>query len=88
MRAAFDLYANIRPCRSRAGLSMLRRPMDLVIVRENTEGFYADRNMHAGCGEFMPDADMALAVRKITAKGFGAHRARGASSWRADGARR
>ncbi len=69
LRAAFELYANIRPCRSRAGLGMLRRPMDLVIVRENTEGFYSDRNMHAGCGEFMPDADMALAVRKITAHG-------------------
>jgi 3-isopropylmalate dehydrogenase len=69
LRVGFDLYANIRPCRSREGLSILRRPMDLVIVRENTEGFYSDRNMHAGSGEFMPDADMALSVRKITAKG-------------------
>ena len=43
--------------------------MDLVIVRENTEGFYSDRNMHAGSGEFMPDEDMALSIRKITAKG-------------------
>ncbi|WP_239519930.1 isocitrate/isopropylmalate family dehydrogenase, partial [Enterobacter kobei] len=41
--------------------------MDLVIVREATEGFYADRNMHAGPGEFMPDPDTALSVRKITA---------------------
>ena len=36
-------------------------------MRENTEGFYADRNMFAGGGEFMPTADVALAVRKITA---------------------
>jgi 3-isopropylmalate dehydrogenase len=42
--------------------------MDLVIVRENTEGFYADRNMYWGVGEFMPTPDMALAVRKITAE--------------------
>jgi 3-isopropylmalate dehydrogenase len=69
LRATFDLYANIRPCRSRAGLGVLKIPMDLVIVRENTEGFYADRNMFAGTGEFMPDPDMALAVRKITARG-------------------
>jgi 3-isopropylmalate dehydrogenase len=68
LRVRFDLYANIRPCRSREGLSILRKPMDLVIVRENTEGFYSDRNMFAGTGEFMPDADMALSVRKITAK--------------------
>ena len=69
LRATFDLYANIRPCRSRAGLGVLKMPMDLVIVRENTEGFYADRNMFAGTGEFMPDPDMALAIRKITARG-------------------
>ncbi|MGH6617445.1 isocitrate/isopropylmalate dehydrogenase family protein [Sphingomonas sp.] len=67
LRTRFALYANIRPCRSRAGLSILRKPMDLVIVRENTEGFYADRSMHAGPGEFMPDADSAFAIRKITA---------------------
>jgi 3-isopropylmalate dehydrogenase len=43
--------------------------MDLVIVRENTEGFYADRNMHLGPGEFMPTPDMALSLRKVTAQG-------------------
>ena len=41
--------------------------MDLVIVRESTEGFYPDRNMVAGSGEFMPTEDIALSVRKITA---------------------
>ena len=70
MRVALDLYANIRPARSREGLPHWgRTPMDLVIVRENTEGFYADRNMHLGIGEFMPTPDMALSVRKITAQG-------------------
>jgi isocitrate/isopropylmalate dehydrogenase len=68
LRVKLDLYANIRPNRSREGLSILRKPMDLIIVRENTEGFYSDRNMFAGTGEFMPDEDMALSVRKITAK--------------------
>ena len=69
LRIALDLYANIRPSRSREGLPHYGRTgMDLVIVRENTEGFYADRNMHQGVGEFMPSPDMALAVRKITAQ--------------------
>ena len=67
LRTGFQLYANIRPCRSREGLSILRKPMDLVIVRENTEGFYSDRSMHAGPGEFMPDPDSAFSIRKITA---------------------
>jgi isocitrate/isopropylmalate dehydrogenase len=69
LRVAFQLYANIRPSRSRPDLSILRHPMDLIIVRENTEGFYSDRNMFAGSGEFMPDPDMAFSIRKITAKG-------------------
>ncbi|ROS32104.1 isocitrate/isopropylmalate dehydrogenase family protein [Amycolatopsis thermoflava] len=68
LRTVFELFANVRPCRSHADLSILRHPMDLVIVRENTEGFYSDRNMHAGSGEFMPDPDLAISLRKITAK--------------------
>src|SRR3546814_540443 len=67
LRTGFNLYANVRPCRSRPGLSLLRDPMDLVIVRENTEGFYADRSMYMGPGEFMPDPDSAFSIRKITA---------------------
>lgn len=68
LRVKLDLFANIRPNRSRPGLAAnTRGGIDLVIVRENTEGFYADRNMFAGNGEFMPTEDMALAVRKITA---------------------
>jgi 3-isopropylmalate dehydrogenase len=69
LRIQLDLFANIRPSRSREGMKHWgRTPMDLVIVRENTEGFYADRNMHVGVGEFMPTPDVALAVRKVTAK--------------------
>src|SRR5262249_62241885 len=44
-------------------------PVDLVIARENTEGFYADRSMFLGSGEFMPTADLALSVRKVTRMG-------------------
>jgi len=69
MRIGLDLYANIRPSRSRFGMSFAGKEMDLVIVRENTEGFYADRNMFFGNGEFMPTEDVALAVRKITVQG-------------------
>jgi len=70
LRKRLDLYANIRPARSRAGFPpRCGKPVDLVIVRENTEGFYADRNMHQGAGEFMPTPDLALAVRKITRAG-------------------
>ncbi len=70
LRKRLDLYANIRPARSRPGFPpRCGAVVDLVIVRENTEGFYADRSMHLGPGEFMPTPDLALAVRKITRQG-------------------
>lgn len=67
LRKQLDLYANIRPAKSFAGLPpRCGHEVDLVVVRENTEGFYADRSMFAGPGEFMPTEDLALAVRKVT----------------------
>jgi len=68
-RVGLDLYANVRPARTRPFLpSHLRanKTMDLVIMREATEGFYPDRNMARGWGEMMPSPDMAISVRKIT----------------------
>ncbi len=69
LRKRLDLYANIRPAKSIAGLPpRCGTPVDLVIARENTEGFYADRSMFSGPGEFMPTPDMALSIRKVTRK--------------------
>jgi len=70
MRRRLDLYANIRPARSRPGFPpRCGKPVDLVIVRENTEGFYADRSMFLGPGEIMPTPDLALSLRKVTREG-------------------
>jgi isocitrate dehydrogenase (NAD+) len=68
VRVKLDLFANLRPARTFEGVAHRGTEMDLVIVREGTEGFYPDRNMVAGAGEFMPDPDMALSVRKITVR--------------------
>lgn len=69
LRISMDLYANIRPSITRPGVPSVAKQMDLVIVRENTEGFYADRTMHMGTGEFMPTEDLAMSMRKITREG-------------------
>jgi isocitrate/isopropylmalate dehydrogenase len=66
-RVKLDLYANIRPARTRPGIGRTLGDLDLVIVRECTEGFYPDRNMWQGPGEFMPTPDIAMSLRKITA---------------------
>ncbi|XP_062517366.1 isocitrate dehydrogenase [NAD] subunit alpha, mitochondrial-like [Corticium candelabrum] len=41
LRRVFDLYANIRPCLSLPGLQTLYNNVNLVTVRENTEGEYS-----------------------------------------------
>jgi len=66
IRKRFDLFANIRPARAFPGVRAAAPGIDLVVVRENSEGFYADRNMFAGSGEFQPSADMAMSVSVIT----------------------
>jgi len=68
LRVKLDLFANIRPAKSRMGVGLTGKPVDLVIYRECTEGFYADRNMYEGTGEFMPTEDVALSIRKVTAR--------------------
>src|SRR5512147_988271 len=57
LRQSLDLYANIRPVRSLPCVSP-RPGVDLLIVRENTEGLYAGRERREG--------DTAIAERVIT----------------------
>ncbi|HUL93519.1 MAG TPA: isocitrate/isopropylmalate family dehydrogenase [Burkholderiales bacterium] len=67
-RTRLDLYANIRPATSRLGVGLTGKPVDLVIYRENTEGFYADRNLYQGVADLMVTEDTAISIRRVTAK--------------------
>jgi len=61
LRMMFDLYANIRPIKAYPGVPCLRDDIDLVFVRENTEGLYKGF-------EFTFD-DTAIGIRVITRRG-------------------
>ena len=65
-RKTLDLYANIRPSRTYPGMKAPVGDFDLVVVRENTEGFYADRNMEQGNGEILVTPDVVISLRRIT----------------------
>src|ERR1700720_2040876 len=65
-RKNLDLFANVRPARTYPGLRNPLGDFDLVVVRENTEGFYADRNMEQGNGEILVTPDVAISLRRIT----------------------
>ncbi|HDZ71546.1 MAG TPA: isocitrate/isopropylmalate dehydrogenase family protein [Aurantimonas coralicida] len=69
LRKHFDLFANVRPTRSFPGIGCLHDDIDLVIVRENNEGFQPDRNVVMGSGEFRPTHDVTISVRVITSEG-------------------
>jgi 3-isopropylmalate dehydrogenase len=69
LRKQFNLFANVRPTRSYPDIGCLHDGVDLVIVRENNEGFQPDRNMVAGSGEFRPTDEVTLSVRVITRTG-------------------
>ncbi|HNP58016.1 MAG TPA: isocitrate/isopropylmalate family dehydrogenase [Gordonia sp. (in: high G+C Gram-positive bacteria)] len=66
IRKRYGLFANLRPAWAYPGVPAVADDIDVLIVRENSEGLYADRNMALGSGEFMPTQDVALAVGLIT----------------------
>jgi isopropylmalate/isohomocitrate dehydrogenase-like protein len=59
IRSLFDLYANIRPIKALPNVPALNPLIDMVIVRENTEGLYSGI-------EFQLNPDTAIAVRVIS----------------------
>ncbi len=63
IRKALDLYANLRPAQSFPGVRSAFQDVDLVIVRENTEGLYVGIEHDVIAGE------AAEAIRIITRRG-------------------
>lgn len=61
IRKAFDLYANVRPCKTIPGLETIYGNIDVVTIRENTEGEYSGI-------EHMINDDIAQSVKVITKK--------------------
>jgi isocitrate dehydrogenase (NAD+) len=41
LRKKFNLYANVRPCLSIPGFKTRYNDVDVVVIRENTEGEYS-----------------------------------------------
>jgi isocitrate dehydrogenase (NAD+) len=57
LRQALELYANVRPSRSMAGVPTRYENVDLIIVRENTEDLYAGIEHKVG-----PDAAESIKI--------------------------
>ena len=48
LRKSLDLYANVRPCHLYPGVPSVYDEVDLVVVRENTEGMYTGFEFEMG----------------------------------------
>lgn len=69
MRHYFDLYSNARPAKTYPGVKSIIGEADVVVFRENTEGFMPDRNMYQGYGEFMPHPDLVVSTGIFSRRG-------------------
>jgi isocitrate dehydrogenase (NAD+) len=63
IRKVLDLYANLRPARTMQGIPVCHPNVDLVVVRENTEGLYA------GIEHDVIPGEAAESIRIITRRG-------------------
>jgi isocitrate dehydrogenase (NAD+) len=63
IRKALDLYANLRPARTMQGIPVCHDNVDVVVVRENTEGLYA------GIEHDVIPGEAAESIRIITRSG-------------------
>ncbi len=81
LRQTFDLYANVRPAKSIEGVESKFKNVDLVIIRENTEGSYSGIEFQKASPELKEliqllkrthnviiDEDTAISLKKISVK--------------------
>lgn len=59
LRKILDLYANVRPCKSMPNVPSLKPNIDLIVLRENTEGLYSGKEFEVAPG-------IGVAMRVVT----------------------
>jgi 3-isopropylmalate dehydrogenase len=69
VRKKFELYAALRPSRSFPNIASIHKDVDIVFVRELSEGMLYSETVVAGGPEFRPNDDITVATRVITRKG-------------------
>jgi 3-isopropylmalate dehydrogenase len=69
LRKRFDLYANVKPVKSYPNIASIHKNVDIVFLREVTEGMQANGTVVAGAGEFRPNDEISIGSRVVTRKG-------------------
>jgi 3-isopropylmalate dehydrogenase len=69
VRKRFDLFAALRPSRGHPSLPSLHKGVDIVFVREISEGMMSPSLVLAGGSELRPNDEITIGMRVITRKG-------------------
>ncbi len=69
VRKRFELFANVKPVKSYPNLPSLHKDVDIVFLRETTEGMQSGSVVFAGSGEFRPNDEISVGMRVVTRKG-------------------
>jgi len=69
LRKKFELFANVKPVKSYPNIPSVHKDVDIVFLRETTEGMMSSSVVFAGSGEFQPNDEIAIGMRVVTRKG-------------------
>ena len=69
VRKKYELFAAVRPSRSYPSVTSIHKDVDIVFLREISEGMLYSETVVAGAPEFRPNDEITVAMRVITRKG-------------------
>jgi len=69
LRKKFDLFASVKPVKSYPNIPSVHKNVDIVFLREVTEGMQSIETVIAGSGEFRPNDEISVGMRVVTRKG-------------------
>lgn len=69
VRKRFELFASVKPVKSYPNVKSLHKDVDIVFLREVTEGMQSSDTVVMGAGEFRPNDEITIASRVITRRG-------------------
>ena len=69
IRKIFDLFANVKPVKSYKNIPSVQKNVDIIFLREVTEGMQSWDTSVSGSGEFRPNDEISIGSRIITRKG-------------------
>ena len=69
LRKRFDLFASVKPVKSYPNIESVHKNVDIVFLREVTEGMQSSDTVVAGSGEFRPNDSISIGTRVVTRLG-------------------